>query len=654
MALAQILVVEDERIVARGIQCELERMGYEVPQLAASGEEAVAKATELHPDLVLMDIVLRGDMDGIEAARRIRERLDIPVVFLSAYEDEHTLGRAKTTEPFGYLLKPYEEKELHTTIEMALYKHRVEQRVKQAERWLAATLRCIDDGVIATDGRLCVRFINPVGGTLTGWQASEALGREMGEICSLVEERTGKPLDNLATRAIQSGVGIDLPEHTVLVSRGQKMTPVEGHVSPIYDDEGCFTGVVMVVRDISQRRQLEQARRESEEQRRQTEKMQAVSRLAGGVAHDFNNLLTVVLGNTCLVSSRLPAEDANRELLTAVETAALRAARLVEQLLGFSGQTRLLLKPVPLNGAIDEMAASLRRLVEPKISFDFKPGGDLWLVQADRAQLGELLINLCLNAQDAMPDGGKLVVETQNVVVDQQHAKNHPQAQPGEYVRLRVQDTGHGIAPEIRSQIYEPFFTTKGSAKAAGLGLALVHGIVEQHHGWIECHSVPDKGTVFDVYFPRYGQRPTQVVPPAATKRPHDGPKTILLADDEPLIRNLGRTILEGQGYRVLLAEDGQQVLDVFRQEHAQIDLVILDLTMPRLSGKDAAKEILALDPEARLLYSSGYFAEDLTPEDDRVLGLVSKPYNPHELVEMVRSALEHGKQPAGEAFPGP
>src|SRR5262249_3459845 len=235
-------------------------------------------------------------------------------------------------------------------------------------------------------------------------------------------------------------------------------------------------------------------------------KMEAVGRLAGGVAHDFNNLLTVVLGNTCLVSSRLPESDANRELLTAVETAALRAARLVEQLLGFSGQTRLLLKPVPLNGAIDQMAGSLRRLVEPKITFEFQPGADLWLVQADRAQLGELLINLCLNAQDAMPEGGRLTVETQNLTVDQTHVRNQPQARPGEYVRLHVQDTGRGIPPEIRAQIYEPFFTTKGPGKAAGLGLALVHGIVDQHHGWIECHSAQGQGTIFDVYFPRYGQ----------------------------------------------------------------------------------------------------------------------------------------------------
>src|SRR5262245_18365833 len=225
MSLAQILVVEDEGIVARGIQSGLESMGYEVPSLCASGEEAIEKATSLQPDLVLMDIVLRGDMDGIEAARRIRERLDIPVVFLSAYEDENTLGRAKTIEPFGYLLKPYEEKEPRTTIEMALYKHRAEQRVKQAERWLSATLRCIDDAVIATDARLCVRFLNPIGEALTGWDREEALGRGLTEVCQLQDRRTRASVANLSTRAIHQGMGVDLPEHFVLLSREDRESP---------------------------------------------------------------------------------------------------------------------------------------------------------------------------------------------------------------------------------------------------------------------------------------------------------------------------------------------------------------------------------------------------------------------------------------------
>jgi PAS domain S-box-containing protein len=643
MAPANILVVEDERIVAQGIRCELEQMGYEVPDLAASGEEAIEKACRLHPDLVLMDIVLRGDMDGIEAARRIRERFDIPVVFLSAYEDQHTLGRAKTTEPFGYLLKPYEEKELHTTIETALYKHRAELRIKQAERWLSSTLRCIDDAVIATDAKLVVRFLNPIGEALTGWDAEDALGKELADVCSLVDSSTRTSLDQLSAEAIHKGMGIDLPENTLLIARDLRETPVEGHVSPIYDDEGSFCGVVVIIRDITPRRQLDQIKRQSDEHRRQAEKMEAIGRLAGGVAHDFNNLLTAILGNSSLVLSRLAEGDANRELLASVETASVRAARLVEQLLAFSGQTRLQLKPLALNTVIEEMLETLRRSLEAHIALKMNAASDLWQIQADRAQLGELLINLCLNAQEAMPDGGSLLIEAQNVQLDTVPKHSPPQAEPGEYVRLRVKDTGCGIPPEIRSRIFEPFFTTKKPGQGAGLGLALVFGIVEQHHGWIECYSAVNEGTVFDIYFPRYGeQQPTEAPPLPPLKRPHEGTKTILLADDEPMLRELGRTILEGQGYRILLAEDGIQALEMFRQDSDQIDLVILDLCMPRLSGKDAWREMLAIDPQARVLFSSGYFAEDMTTDEGRIVGFVNKPYNARELLEMVRQALEH------------
>ncbi|MBL8798788.1 MAG: response regulator [Planctomycetia bacterium] len=647
MSTAQILVVEDERIVARGIQRELQDMGYAVPELASTGEEAVQKADRLRPDLVLMDIVLKGQLDGIEAARTIRERFDIPVIYLSAYEDENTLGRARLTEPFGYLLKPYEEKELHTTIEMALHKHRMEQQIRHAERWLHATLRSIDDAVLATDAHLAVRFVNPIGEALSGWDATDAFGRELADVCQLRDERSGHPVDNLAGRAIRESVGVDLPEHLLLLSRDARRTPVEGHVAPIHDDHGVFIGVVLVLRDVSQRRQLEELRRQSEEQRRQAERMQAVSRLAGGIAHDFNNLLTVILGNTTLAAADLPADDTKRELLGQAEAAAARAAGLVEQLLGFSGQAKLALKPLNLNLFIEEILGALRRTLTPSIALEFQPGPELWLVQADTGQLREVLLNLALNAQDAMPQGGRLTVETRNLTIDPTQLGERPKARAGDYVLLRVRDTGRGIAQHDQPHLFEPFFSTKPSP-GAGLGLALVHGVVEQHHGWIECDSTVREGTDFDIYLPRYWQRAVREPQPASAAQRTAGPSTVLIADDEPMLRELGQTVLEAQGYRVLTAEDGQQALETYQQHWAEIDLVILDLTMPRLSGKDAFHEMLDINPEARVLFSSGYFAEDLTEAEGGAWGFINKPYHPNELIQKVREvlAVPNGEQP--------
>ena len=231
------------------------------------------------------------------------------------------------------------------------------------------------------------------------------------------------------------------------------------------------------------------------------------------------------------------------------------------------------------------------------------------------------------------------MIETKNTTLETEQQGSQPKSRPGEYVLLRVRDTGKGIPSQAQPHLFEPFFSTKPNP-GAGLGLALVHGVVEQHHGWIECDSTVQEGTAFDIYLPRYWQRVVREQLPASVKERRDGPKTVLLADDEPMLRELARTVLEGQGYRVLTAEDGQQVLEIFQKQWTEIDLVILDLTMPRLSGKDAFREMVEIDPEVRVLFSSGYFAEDLTEETGSVLGFINKPYHPNELTEKVRAAL--------------
>jgi PAS domain S-box-containing protein len=644
MSSAQVLVVEDENIVARAIQNELQSMGYFVSGIASSGEEAVEKAALTHPDIVLMDIVLKGNMDGVQAAKQVRERLDIPVVFLSAYEDDETLTRARTSEPFGYLLKPYEERELHTTIETALYKHRMERRLKESHQWLHATLRSIGDAVIATDGRQYIQLLNPAAEKLTGWNADSAAHCDLSEVCRLRSDEQSAPLEAAIHKALREGSKVDMPPDTVLAARDGRETAVDGSVAPIYDDEGSFTGLVVALRDVSERRMLEKLHRQSEEYLRHAQKMEAVSRLAGGVAHDFNNLLTAILGNTSLVLSGLSKDDPNLDMLVQVEAAALRAAELVKHLLGFSGRTSLWLEPVNLNQAVAGWRQTLSEIVRSDIHLDWKVAPDLWMVQADPAQISEVLINLCLNARDAMPDGGTLTVETTNVVIPEDYLRRCLQAQPGEFVRLRVQDTGHGIPAAIQGRIFEPFFSTREPGQGTGLGLALVFGIVQQLHGWIDFRSEAGEGTTFDVYLPRYWQEAADVPVMAVSPRPRGLAETILLADDEPMIRNLGRTILQRCGYHVVLAEDGVQAVDLYRRERDRIDLVILDLTMPKLSGEDALRQMLEVNPAVRVLFSSGYFADHVTARGEHILGFLGKPYRQDDLLRTVREALDQVK----------
>jgi len=641
MASPQILVVEDEGIVARSIQHELEDLGYNVPVIASSGEDAVAKCFWTRPDLVLMDIVLKGEMDGIEAARRIHDQQDVPVVYLTAYEDVKTLERAKATEPFGYLLKPLEEKELHSTIELALQRHRKERKVKEHEEWLATTLRSISDAVIATDAQQRVRFVNPSAGTLTGWLPADAAARDCLEVCAL--ETAGSPavIAQLIAAALEQDGAVLLPEGCRLRTRDGRTIPVEGSVAPIPDPAGDCAGLVFVLRDVSERLRLEAAHRQGEEHRRQAQKMEAVAQLAAGLGHDFNNLLTVILGHTALVRANLPAADEGREALGWVEAAAQRAAQLVGQLLSFSGQKALLLRPLALNEVIPELLSTLRLKLDPRIAIEFAPGAELWPVQGDRGQFTEVLLNLALNAQDALPEGGRLQLATANVNLDPDAGPLPADGRPGEFVRLTVMDNGPGIAPDIKERIFEPFFSTKEPGKGAGLGLALVYGIVKQHRGWVACSTEAGRGTRFEIFLPRYGQPAAAAPPPAAPAARASGQRTILLADDEPLVRELGRSILQAHGYQVLLAEDGVQAVELYQRERARIDLVILDLTMPRLSGQDAYRQLVTLNPDVAVLFSSGYFAEDLTDQEGGVKGFISKPYRLHELLEVVRAALE-------------
>ncbi len=321
MPAASILVVEDEKIIAKGIEKRLKGLGYAVAGLAGTGEEAVARAAEVNPDLILMDINLGSGIDGIEAAGRIRSRADVPVVFLTAFSDEATLQRAKLTEPHGYVLKPYEDKDLQIAIEIGLHKHKMDLRLRENEQWLAATLGSIGDGVIATDDAGRVRFMNPLAEQLTGWSDIEAHGRDVRGVFHIVHEVTRQEVPNPALGALKAGAPTSLAPNTVLIARDGTERPIDDSAAPIRDPGGELAGTVLVFRDITERRRLE-------EHLRQAQKMEAIGRLAGGIAHDFNNIMTIITGFSDLLMAHPGLEPDHREFVENIHEAGKRAAAL--------------------------------------------------------------------------------------------------------------------------------------------------------------------------------------------------------------------------------------------------------------------------------------------------------------------------------------
>ena len=369
------------------------------------------------------------------------------------------------------------------------------------------------------------------------------------------------------------------------------------------------------------------------------QKMEAIGTLAGGIAHDFNNLLTAILSYADLALDALPEGSPVRADLEQIVGATQRAGELTSQILAFGRKQVLRPRNTDLNLVVESTLRLLRRTLGEQVELDFVPGAALGHTFVDPTQMEQVILNLCVNARDAMPDGGRISIETQNVVINGEYVRAHPWAKPGRYVMLTVADTGVGMSREIVDRIFEPFFTTKELGRGTGLGLASVHGIVHQHGGMIQVYSEVGRGTLFKVYLPI-----TSRAAHATERRPAGprlrGSETILVAEDDPHVQRVVIRILQSAGYETVAAPDGE-ALEIFRAAAPSIDLVILDAVMPRVGGRQALREMRAIRPDLRFLLVSGYsdLTEELDPDERRAW--VTKPYDPDSLLERVRRALD-------------
>jgi PAS domain S-box-containing protein len=405
---------------------------------------------------------------------------------------------------------------------------------------------------------------------------------------------------------------------------------------PLRDAAGAIIGTFGISRDITERRSLEQ-------QFRQAQRIEAVGRLAGGVAHDFNNIITVITGSTEMLLEDLAADDAQRQDLEEIRKAAQRAATLTRQLLAFSRKQVLQTRVLDLNAVVRSLDRMLQRLIGEDVMLELALEPAVHAVRADPGQIEQVILNLAVNARDAMPKGGRLRIETANVVLDEAYVREHAGAVEGSFVLLRVSDTGIGMDAQIRSHLFEPFFTTKEAGKGTGLGLATVYGIVKQSSGYIWVDSEPGRGASFKVYLPEVDEPVEAPGPPAQVAPPAGGGETVLLTEDDASIRGVATKVLTQKGYRVLSASDGQSALVMARTSPSEIRLLITDIVMPGITGPELAASLRAERPDLRVIYMSGYTSD--TEVLRRILEdgvpFLQKPFTPGALALKVREVLD-------------
>jgi signal transduction histidine kinase len=410
--------------------------------------------------------------------------------------------------------------------------------------------------------------------------------------------------------------------------------------SALFDKEGSVTGFSLVIRDLTEQPgtlPLQQ----NEQQLRQAQRMEAVGRLASGIAHDFNNLLTAIQGHAQFLTEDLSPGHPSRADAEEILQSSERAAALTRQLLAFSRGQALQPETIQLNNIITSMERLLRRVISEDITVESQLEDELWTVRADASQIEQVLVNLMVNARDAMPRGGRIAIRTRNVQLSQEYAETHDGVEPGDYVMLAVRDTGVGMDRATQARIFEPFFTTKGPEQGTGLGLSTVFGIIKQMSGHVFVYSEPGHGTTFKVYLPRAGSLPTS---PATTRPDHArASEAVLIVEDDDSVRALARRALEARGYRVWTCSGAEDALEIMEEFGPDISLLISDVVMPELSGQDLAQKIRESWPHIGILFMSGYNDDDVRrhglvgARDD----FIEKPFTPEKFAHKVRAVLD-------------
>ncbi len=510
-------------------------------------------------------------------------------------------------------------------------RRKLEEEVARTRDELQVLFNSITDGINVVDRDYNIIKANEGMAKQRGVPVEDMIGHKCYEIfynrqkpCEncLVEEtlKTGKTYFKTRERIRSDGTAVSADVFTF----------------PVFDHEGQVIQVVEYSRDVTERKQLEQ-------QLLQAQKMESIGVLAGGIAHDFNNLLSGILGYASLLKTKTQKEDSLYKYADTIEQSAVKAARLTQQLLTFSRGDKFRTETVNITEIAEETLQILERAIDKNISIkkEFLP--DIWAIEVDPSQIEQVLLNICINARDAMPTGGVLTIKTKNVILEEESLADYPETAPGNYAKITISDTGTGIARDIQHRIFDPFFSTKDKSKGTGLGLSVVYGVVKNHGGFINLKSEPMKGTTFEIYIPASTKIAASSDSDASVKELRGGHENILFVDDEEVVRELGREVLESYGYKVIPASDGIEAISIYEKQKDGIDLIILDMIMPKMGGIETFERLQAVNPAVKVIVSSGYSSDGHYQAvlQKGAKGFIQKPYKINELTGMVRQVLD-------------
>ncbi len=622
-----ILIVDDDPKLRKTLSDILRAKGY-APIGVATGTAALDKIQEEKPVVALIDLRLE-DMSGLELMREIKERSPgTECIVLTGYASQDSAIEAVNLGAYSYVQKPYDMEQLLVTIRRAIEKREAEEALRKSEEKYRLLVENQTDLVVKVDTEGRFQFVSPSYCELLGKKEKELLGKKfMPLVHEDDREATARAMEDLYKPPYTCHV-----EQRALTKEGWRWLAWADKA--VLNEDGNVVAIVGVGRDITERKQLEA-------QVRQLQKMEAIGQLAAGMGHDFNNLLTPMGGFAELLLLKAPEDSQQHEYLRQIKVAAEHAAALTGQLRLFTRQEKGERRSVQLNSLVEETRDLLERSIPKEITIELHLESELWAVEADLSQLSQVLVNLCVNACDAMPEGGTLTLETRNLTLDEEWAQVILEARPGRYVCVSVSDTGCGVSPEVQARLFEPFFTTKEVGQGTGLGLSVVYGIVKGHSGFINVYSQEGRGSTFHVYLP--------AIEAAVEEREVEGlelpagTETILVVDDEEAVQALGRGVLELCGYTVLIAEDGLQALEVYQAHRREIPLVVLDVIMPQMGGRECLRRLRELNPQVKVLISTGYTARGLAQElvAEGALEVVEKPFRIRDFAVAVRTTID-------------